>query len=248
MFDEADQLITETRSLGERAQTWTAAATYVLQLYLLRREKGRAHEVESLVRHAAAENPTYPIIHCALVDLLLELGSTDEARSEFAAVAADGFSRIPFDEEWTISVCFLAEAAARLGDAPRAAVLYERLLPYADRVSISYTEISLGPVAHYLGILAAATGRWNEAEQHFTSAFELSERIGARPWLAHTQHDYAQMLLDRGHQGDRGRVTELLDHALATYRRLGMDGFARKAAALEAGRSRPTRHDQSRSK
>ena len=51
----------------------------------------------------------------------------------------------------------LGRDPARLGDEACAATLYERLLPYADRVAISYPEISLGPVARFLGILAAAT-------------------------------------------------------------------------------------------
>jgi tetratricopeptide (TPR) repeat protein len=46
---------------------------------------------------------------------------------------------------------------------------------------------------------------------------------GARPWLAHTQDDYARMLLARAGPGDRERAQELLDAALATYRELGME-------------------------
>jgi DNA-binding SARP family transcriptional activator len=229
-FDEAEQLIAETRSLGERAQTWTSAATYVLQLYLLRREQGRAHEVEDLVHRAAADSPTYPVLRCARVDMLVELGSTAEVRSELDALAPDGFGCIPFDEEWTISVCFLTEAAVRLADARSAAALYRLLLPYADRVSISYTEISLGPVARYLGCLAAATGRWDEADRHFSDALEICERIGARPWLAHTREDYGRMLLRRGQTDDRTKARGLLSAAAALYRDCGMDAHAQRAS------------------
>ena len=146
-FGEAERLISETRAVGERAQTWNAAVTYGLQLYLLRREQGRLDEVEALVRRSAAEHPTYPIWRCVLVDMLAELDATVEARAEFDALAAARFGGVPFDEEWDVSLCFLAETAARLGDADRAAVLYELLLPYAGRVAISYPEISIGPVA-----------------------------------------------------------------------------------------------------
>ena len=34
------------------------------------------------------------------------------------------------------------------------------LLPFADRVAVSYPELSSGAVARYLGLLAAAMERW----------------------------------------------------------------------------------------
>ncbi len=79
-FDDAERMIAEARSLGDRAQDWTAAAGYALQLYLLRREQGRLREVEALLRRVSAENRTYPILSCALANMLGELGSTREAR------------------------------------------------------------------------------------------------------------------------------------------------------------------------
>jgi tetratricopeptide (TPR) repeat protein len=240
-LEEAEQLIIETRSLGERAQDWDATVVYGLQLYLLRREQGRVSEIKELVRRAAVDNPTYPIWRCVLVSVLAELGSTSEARTELEALAADGFGRLPFDEEWEVSLCFLAETAARLDDAAGAATLYGLLVPYADRVAISYPEISVGPVARFLGILAAATARWDDAERHFRDSLELSARIGARPSLAHTQTDYAQMLLGRDDRSGSDEVVILLDQALATYRELGMDSHARRVASLReraAGGSR----------
>jgi DNA-binding SARP family transcriptional activator/tetratricopeptide (TPR) repeat protein len=231
-FEEAEQLIAETRSLGERSMGWNAAVTYGLQLYLLRREQGRLEEVEGLVRRAATDNPTYPIWRCVLANMLAELGSTDEACTQLEALAADGFSRLPFDEEWEISMCLLAETVARLGDRPRAATLYERLLPYADRVAISYPEISLGPVSRFLGILAAATGHWDDAERHFRDSLEFSGRIGARPSLAHTQTDYAQMLLEREEPSGSAKARILVDQALATYRELGMGSHFVRAVPL----------------
>jgi tetratricopeptide (TPR) repeat protein len=231
-LEEAEQLIIETRSLGERALGWNAEVTYGLQLYVLRREQGRIEEVESLVRRAATDNPTYPVWRCVLANMLAELGSTGEARTEFEALAADGFSGLPFDEEWEVSMCFLAETAARLGDKRRAKALYERLLPYADRVAISYPEISLGPVSRFLGILATTAEQWDEAERHFRDSLELSARIGAHTSLAHTQADYAEMLLEREEGSGSDEAWILLDQALATYRQLEMDSHFRRATRL----------------
>lgn len=60
----------------------------------------------------------------------------------------------------------------------------------------------------------------------------MNERMGARPWLAHTQQDYGRMLLRRNGQGDRERAEKLLSPAQATYHELGMKGDAADAAAL----------------
>ena len=47
--------------------------------------------------------------------------------------------------------------------------------------------------------------RWEEAAQHFEDALAMNARMGARPWLAHTQHEYAVMLLARDQPGDRAQ-------------------------------------------
>ena len=58
-----------------------------------------------------------------------------------------------------------------------------------------------GSASHYLGMLAATMERWDDAEQHFQEALAMNARIGARPWLAYTQHQYARMLLARHQPG-----------------------------------------------
>ena len=50
----------------------------------------------------------------------------------------------------------------------------------------------------------------------------MNARMQAWPWLAHTQHQYAGMLLVRDRPGDRDRAAELLNAAHATARELGM--------------------------
>lgn len=121
----------------------------------------------------------------------------------------------------------------RLTFQPLPGVRRNALAPYARVNAMASGEVALGPVARYLGILAATTSRWEDAARHFGEALALSARIGARPLLAHTQDDYARMLLARHRPGDRARALELLDEAVSTYEELGMDSWARAAAALK---------------
>ena len=219
-FADAEDLIEGARSLGERAQSWSAAVSFRLQLFLLRREQGRLEEVEEIVRRSADAYPTYRIWRCVLAQTAADLGHEPESRVTFEALAKDRLAALPFDKMWLASMGFLAETAKALVHVRGAAILYEELLPFRDRVAAA-PEFSTGAVARYLGLLAATMERWDEAERHFEDALEMNGRIGARPWLAHTQEDYARMLLARG-TADREKALELLAEALATYRELGM--------------------------
>lgn len=105
----------------------------------------------------------------------------------------------------------------------------------APTVAISYPEISTGSVSRNLGLLAAVMERWDDAERHFEDALEMNGRIGARPWLAHTEEDYARMLLARDGSGDPERARVLLEAAVAGYRELGMESRAERASALLIG-------------
>ena len=75
-----------------------------------------------------------------------------------------------------------------------------------------------GAASRYLGMLAATMARWDDAEQHFQEALAMNTRTGARPWLAHTQHDYATMLMARGEPEDQTQTMTLLEAALAAAR------------------------------
>jgi uncharacterized protein HemY len=87
-------------------------------------------------------------------------------------------------------------------------------------------------VSRYLGIVATATKRWDEAEPHFENAVAMNARMGARPWVAHTQHDYARMLHARNRPGDRNRARERLRAARKIYRELGMQSYTTSAEPL----------------
>ena len=77
-------------------------------------------------------------------------------------------------------------------------------------------------------MLATTMERWEDAAQHFEDALAMNARMGARPWLAHTQHQYAVMLLARHQPGDRDKAMSLLHEALTTARALGMHALERR--------------------
>lgn len=191
----------------------------------------RVEAIDELIRASIDEYAGYREFLCLVPLIDCELGRAAEAATAFDELAADDFSGLPRDSEWLFCVSILAEVAAHLGDTEGAAVLYRLLLPYESMFALASGEVSVGRVARYLGILAALAARWEGAARHFETALVLNARIEARPWVAHTQADYARMLRARGDPGDHDEARTLLTRTLATYEELGMPAAAAKASA-----------------
>ncbi|HET7856273.1 MAG TPA: hypothetical protein VFL41_07430, partial [Gaiellaceae bacterium] len=230
-FAEAEEVIHEALELGRLAQGVNAELAFDLQLYALRREQGRLEELVDTVERAVDDFPGYPVLRFVLVDVLLELGREQDARTAFEARAAEQF-RLDPDDQWLFGLSLLPAACRSLGDAERASMLYEMLLPYLRHNAVATPELCSGSVSRGLGILAGVMSRAEQAAEHFETALEMNSRMGARPWVARTQHDYARMLLADGTPAEKARAAELLTSAHATCEVLGMTALAAKVAAL----------------
>ena len=169
-----------------------------------------------------------------LAALYDELGRELECASAFETLAADDFAALPRDEEWLYGMTLLAPVCASLGDERRAELLYGLLAPYGDRNALSVPDVAAGSVARSLGVLAAATGRREEASGHYEDALAMNERIGALPWLARTRHDYGRML--QGPRCGQGRRT-----AARRGRPVPHAGHDQLGAAGRSGRLRSLR-------
>lgn len=234
-LDEAQELIDHAFAVGERSEPAMAIPVYRLQRYTLFDFLGRLEEVEPELRELVDAYPARTAMRCALVHLTARLGRTDEAGQMLAELAEDDFATLKFDNEWLFGMSLLAETCAMLGEAEPAMVLYQAGLPWASLNVLDHPEVVRGSVSRYLALLAATAGRWDEAAAHFEAAIELNGRMGLRPWLAHTQVDYARLLFARGELGLQGLAYELQEEALATYAALGMD------TAVASGATRDTR-------
>jgi DNA-binding SARP family transcriptional activator len=234
-FADAEQLIDETFTIGQRAESWNAAVSHRLALFVLRRAQGRLAEVEDLMKRSVHEYPSLPRFPCALAHLYGELGREREARASLDGLLSRDLAHDHVDANWLFTISLLAGPCALLGDREAADRLYAILLPYERLYAQAPVESVFGSVARGLGVLATALGRFDDGERHFDVAIQTERAMGARPWLAHAQHDFAAMLLARDAAGDAERARELLAEALTTYRDLGMESWAARAEALAAG-------------
>ena len=73
-----------------------------------------------------------------------------------------------------------------------------------------------------LGLLAQTMGNMDQATAHFEDAVAFCRKVGYRTELAWICCDYADMLVERGHENERSKATSLLDESLAISSELGM--------------------------
>ena len=74
---------------------------------------------------------------------------------------------------------------------------------------------------------------WGTAEAHFQKALTAHQAMGFLPFVAYTQHHYADMLYRRGEPGDRYHALELLDQSLERAQDIGMVRLERMATELQ---------------
>ncbi|MGH7899136.1 MAG: adenylate/guanylate cyclase domain-containing protein, partial [Candidatus Binatia bacterium] len=233
-FDDAEHFADQARAMAEHVQPVNAEVRYASQMLLIRRQQGRSGEVEASMRSLAERYPAVTAYRCSLAPLYGDLGREAEAREEFERLAAADFAALPRDVTWYSNVTFLSETCVFLCDAERAAVLYRLLLPYAMRNVVHGAALACaGAASRYLGLLGFTMSRLDDSARHFADALEMNERMGAKPFVAHVQHEYARTLLARGGPGDREKALGLLNLALETARELGMTKLVERALATK---------------
>lgn len=90
--------------------------------------------------------------------------------------------------------------------------------------------------------VAQTMGGMDDAVAHFEDSLAFCRKAGARPELAWTCHDYADVLLQRDDPGDHARATTLLEESLSISHQLGMRPLMKRVIALqEKVRSQPAR-------
>ena len=215
-LEDAERLAHEAVAVAQGVVP-LAAAMFAVQILGVRREQGRLAEIEPGLRAFVQTFPAVRAWRATWAGMLLETGAEREARAELEQIAREDFLVDADDYEWTAAMTLLGEAYARLGDRERCAILYERLLPFADRtVVVSIGAVCGGPIARHLGLMAQAMGDTEAAARHFDEAIAACERLGARTYAARTRFEYGRLLLNGG---DEAGGRELLRTAAERRRR-----------------------------
>ncbi len=234
-FEEAERMAKEAAALSQQIGLAELDGILGIHMFTIRWEQGRLYEIAPIVKVILANNPSSASWRPGLALIYRTLGQQEAARAIFEDLASGGFSFVPQDSLRVATLAYLTEVCAFLEDSVRASALYELLLPYNGRtVVVGGATACYGAADRYLGILARTMSDWVTAERHFMDALQLDKRMGAWPWLAHGECEYAAMLLARGRAADHEREEELLESALIAAKRMGMAFLAQKVADLQA--------------
>jgi tetratricopeptide (TPR) repeat protein len=232
-FSDAERFAETFHATGLRAQDNNVTHAYAAQLAVRYFELGRTNQVIDAVQLLATQHPSVLGWRSTLAFLLAEAGRYPEAKREFERLAAHDFLEFNNRESDAIALNLLGSTCVHLSDLPRARLLYEKLSPAANsHTVIAYAVAYFGPVADRLGQLASILHDWDAAINHFEFAIDKCNELGALPWLAHVQHNYACALLRRNLETDVVKATNLVDQSLRTAENLGMKHLVEKLNSL----------------
>ena len=156
--------------------------------------------------------------------LLLHFGRHDEARLQLdralpGLLAGSG-------PRWLGAAAELADVAASTGSNQAATALLDALAGYSGRLVVfAGANSTLGPVDHWLGVLAASLGRTDAGDRSADQRGRAGRAGGARPFLAFSLAALADVRSARGAGDDARLATEDRRRAAELARQLGLAGL-----------------------
>jgi len=193
-LEQAETAIAEFHAVARRVGYEPGHQVHALQLYLLRRRQGRAHELTELfarVRERTGERWT-------IFDISLAAATGDHRRLNDLIAGVDLAALLPDNLAFTAGAAALCDglvAAATPRSVALAEVLYARLVPWSGQVAVvGAGAASLGPVDLTLGRLARLLARDDEARAYFEAARDLAV-------AAHAPHDVEDATSELEQQG-----------------------------------------------
>ena len=211
---------------GCRSRTTVGAVGLACQLLLLRRDQGRLRELEPFVRGMVERRPEVSLWRVFMAFLSAETGRGAEAAELLVALARDGFAAVPRNGFWLGNAVLLADAAAAIGHAPTAEILYPLLAPFGDRAALVGKLVCAGPVALPLGRLAIALEKHAEAEAHLDAAERGCAALHASTFELRTRLARGDLLHARG---ALAHAEKLRDAVRESARERGLHGLAPRA-------------------
>ncbi|MET3597077.1 class 3 adenylate cyclase/tetratricopeptide (TPR) repeat protein [Mesorhizobium shonense] len=221
-FANAEALAGEALTLGRQTHGVEVEGVYGMQMFTIRREQNRLSEVAPVMKRFIEEDPDGTIWLPGFALIAADLGFGDAARRRLNELAQTGFM-MPLDARRSTSLSLLAEVAVSLDDSAAARTIYDLMLEYKDMtITAGVATVCFGAASRYLGMLSATLGDFARASDHFEHAVEMNAAIGSRPWLAHAQAEYANLLLRTGNKRAIERAMSLAEQATVTAVELDM--------------------------
>jgi DNA-binding SARP family transcriptional activator len=190
---DAEGMVRAAAVLGGELQQVDAPGMEILQLFALRRQQGRCHEVVPALVTASHDQPRMEAGISLLACSSLESGRPDDARRIVDQVLAGGEVRFPRNNMRLGGIALVAGVVAEVGTDEQRLLCRRELEPYAEQWCVFGAGGAVfGPGHQWLGELAAASGDVADGRKHLTRARELAEAASSPYWI-----ERAQTALDR---------------------------------------------------
>ena len=217
------------RTVGERGFGRVAHVVGWWNTWLLARHQGR-DELPALLARFAADYPDYRLGMPWDAYLAAAEGRVDDARQ-----ILNGPEREPWRRAAAVcrhmSAGSCAPLVAALGDPDQIVALYDELVDYSGTWLVQFTNTYLGAADHYLGVLARALGRADEAEERLRAALASYEAAPERLCRAAALVELAELAAARD---DQQRCRHLLATAEPEARQMGLKPLLARCARLQS--------------
>jgi DNA-binding NarL/FixJ family response regulator len=235
-FAESAALLDEALEIGRRGGHEDVDFIDMVARSNMSVEIGGSDEFEPLVRRYAEIAGNIFARHWQ-AGLIAASDRIDDLRRLWPGLV-EPFAGFPRNAVWITATAAAADMCCQVEDSRFAPQLYASLLPFADRQVVSIAQAgSRGPVALYLGNLAALIGEWEDAEAFLQQSIASAISMGSPPYEAISRQALAAMWTRRGRPGDRAAAVWQAGQAAAMASELGMRPLeARTGRSLEAMR------------
>ena len=160
---------------------------------------------------------------------LAEAGAGDRAAELLGRIDPASAADADKNYLWWAMIVGFSGAVDLVGDRRWAEALYELAAPYAGSNCTLGLASFLGAADHWLGVLATAAGRYDEAAAHLEAALARHREMGARSWTALTEEAYGRALSLRGQPEDIERAAALTASAMRTAGELELAAIVNRA-------------------
>ncbi|MFM7271715.1 MAG: ATP-binding protein [Actinomycetes bacterium] len=223
-LDTAERLGGEAFTLSLEAGREDGMLYFGSQLMTTRLQQGRWAEILPLLEQAVVDYPRVPGFRSVLAYLHAVSGARGEAERHFGQLRAESFA-FPEDQVWMVATALAAHTAHLLDDRGSAALLLERLAPYAGRIAVQTLTTCVGAVSYYLGLLRTTLGERPAAIVDLQDALERSTRFESPYYRAQTMLDLAELTREDDPEG----AAVLVAGARELAARHGFGGLAARA-------------------
>jgi tetratricopeptide (TPR) repeat protein len=185
---DAEGMVRAAAVLGAELQQVDAPGVEILQMFALRRQQGRCHEIVPALETHDDTQPRMEAGISLLACSSLEAGRPEGARRIVDQVLAGGEVRFPRNNMRLGAIALVASVVAEIGTEEQRDLCRRELDPFAEQWCVFGAGGAVfGTGHHWLGELDAASGDVAVARKHLTRARELSE-IGSSPyWIGRAQ-------------------------------------------------------------